>query len=68
MMAGASPGAPVSVEVDLFAAAGWALHNSIGPALGHKMSDAIIRIGEVYDGFLKALRFGYSYRPSLSKY
>jgi hypothetical protein len=55
MMAGASPGAPVSAKVDLLIAAGRAFHNSIGPALGHKMSDAIIRICEVYDGFLKAL-------------
>jgi hypothetical protein len=58
MMAGASPSAPMSAIVDLFAAARWALYDAIGPTLGYKMSDTIVRVGKVYDGFLKALGFG----------
>jgi hypothetical protein len=54
-MAATSPSAPSGAKFHFLIAAGWTLHNSIGPALGHKMCDAIVWVGEVYDCFLKAL-------------
>jgi hypothetical protein len=63
MMAATSPSAASGAKFHFLIAAGRALYDAIGPALGHKMSDAIVRIGEVYDGFLKALGFGVHVVP-----
>jgi len=58
MMAGTSPSVTIGAIANLFVSASRALYDAIGPALRHKVSNAVIRIREVYDGLLKTLRFG----------
>jgi hypothetical protein len=65
MMAGASPSATMRPIVDLFIAASRALYDAIWPALRHKMSNAVIRVREVYDGLLKTLWFGVHNVPTV---
>ena len=57
MMAGAGPSPAIRAIADLFVAASRAFHDSIWPALRHKMSNAIVGIREVNDCILKAFGF-----------
>jgi hypothetical protein len=65
MMAGASPSPAMCPVINLFVSASRALYDTIRPTLGHKMRNAIIGIGEVYYGFLKALWFGIHNVPTV---
>src|SRR5581483_10556990 len=56
MMAAALPHAALWVELHFLRAASWADH-ATGPATHSKVVNAVIRIREVDDRFLKAFRF-----------
>ena len=57
VMAGAGPSPAIRAIADLFISASRALHDSVWPALRHKMRDAIVGIREVNDCILKAFWF-----------
>src|SRR5208282_2305425 len=57
MMTRACPGPAMRPVVNFLIAASRALHDSVWPALRHKMSDAIVGIREVNDCILKAVGF-----------
>jgi hypothetical protein len=58
MVAAALPAVVLGLEFDGNASAPWAAH-ALRPAPGNEVFPAAVRIGEVNDGLLERLKFGF---------